>query len=83
MRKEQQDQIIMMAMIGTFLTTYAAARGVAQVAENIVDKASDTAREVSSAAGNAGKVVIDVAEAASNPGKTIGEAIAGGIRRIF
>ena len=83
MRKEHQDQIIIMAMFGSFLTTYAAARGAAQVVENIIDQAGNAAREVSSAAGNAGKIVIDVAEAASNPGKTLGEAIAGGIRRIF
>ena len=76
MRKEQQDQIIMMAMIGTFFTIYAAARGAANATNEIIDAAGSAAREVT----NAGKTIIDTAEALANPGKTIGEFIGGKLR---
>ena len=41
LNKSDQDAIIYMAMIGTFLTTYAAARGAAMIADNIADAISN------------------------------------------
>jgi len=51
MNRTDKDQIIYMAMIGTFLTTYAAARGAVQLADTItdtVDEAVDRVRNTAS-----------------------------------
>ena len=56
----EDDDLILLAGIGTFLVTYSGARGAVEVADTVIDTVTDAAGEIKSIANNPVAKVLDL-----------------------